>query len=58
MLPGVGDKHIIFKFDFMFELKKSELEDLRSQIAASTWGGTRTGSSISANQRFLNSERG
>ena len=25
----------------MFELKESEFEDLRSQISASSWGGTR-----------------
>jgi hypothetical protein len=30
-----------FPLDFMFELKKSEFEDLRSQIATSSWGGTR-----------------
>jgi hypothetical protein len=30
-----------FPDDFMFELSKSELENLRSQFATSSWGGTR-----------------
>jgi len=30
-----------FPEDFMFELKKDEFENLRSQIVTSSWGGTR-----------------
>jgi hypothetical protein len=30
-----------FPEDFMFELSKNEYENLRSQIATSSWGGTR-----------------
>ena len=30
-----------FLDDFMFELSKSELDDLRCQIGTSKWGGTR-----------------
>ena len=30
-----------FPDDFMFELSKSEFQNLRSQIATSSWGGTR-----------------
>ena len=30
-----------FPEDFMFELNKKELENLRSQIGTSSWGGTR-----------------
>jgi hypothetical protein len=30
-----------FPEDFMFELKNGELENLRSQIATSSWGGSR-----------------
>ena len=30
-----------FLEDFMFELSKDEVENLRSQIATSSWGGTR-----------------
>jgi hypothetical protein len=30
-----------FPVDFMFELSKSELDDLRCQIGTSKWGGTR-----------------
>lgn len=30
-----------FHEDFMFELKKEELESLRSQIGTSRWGGSR-----------------
>jgi hypothetical protein len=30
-----------FPEDFMFELSKEEIEDLRSQIGTSSWGGLR-----------------
>ncbi|MBI5218673.1 MAG: ORF6N domain-containing protein [Bacteroidia bacterium] len=32
-----------FPYDFMFELTKEEIENLRCRFGASSWGGARTG---------------
>lgn len=37
----VRRNHARFPSDFMFELSKEELQNLRSQIDTSSWGGTR-----------------
>lgn len=34
-------KHILPAEDFMFEINKAELENLRLQIGTSSWGGIR-----------------
>jgi ORF6N domain len=40
--PAQGDiQYMAGHKDFMFELTKSEFENLRSQIGTSSWGGTR-----------------
>ena len=52
-----------FPSDFMFELTKHELENLRSQIASSSWGGARylpfafTEQGVAMLSGILNSER-
>lgn len=52
-----------FPDDFMFELSKTEFENLRSQIVTSSWGGTRyapmafTEQGVAMLSSVLNSER-
>lgn len=38
---AVRRNKVRFPEDFMFELSKTEFDDLRSQIGTSSWGGTR-----------------
>lgn len=52
-----------FPSDFMFELTKEEFENLRSQIASSSWGGSRyppfafTEHGVTALANVLNSDK-
>lgn len=45
-----------FPEDFMFKLSKKEYENLRSQIATSSWGGTRYAPILRKNK--LNTSKG
>jgi hypothetical protein len=60
---AVRRKRDRFPNDFMFELSKSELDDLRCQIGTSRWGGTRyspfafTEQGVAMLSSVLNSER-
>ena len=41
LVQAVKRNHERFPEDFMFQLKKAEFENLKSQIVTSSWGGLR-----------------